>query len=209
MFDEWDYVFHKDYFTESDRGKYTAFLEDMTKGRAYVEMAYLTGVLPIKKYSASDTMNHFAEYNMANSDMYSTYFGFTDEEVDELYQRYLKNCGHPSFTREDLASWYDGYQTDDGGSIYNPNSVVFALTENKIKNYWPKAGEYGELKDYVLNDVDGVREAIMLLVAGEPVKANISEYATTAPVLRRRNEILSAMTVYGYLNYNGKDTFYG
>jgi len=78
---------------------------------------------------------------------------------------------------------------------------VFALTENKIKNYWPKAGEYGELKDYVLNDVDGVREAIMLLVAGEPIKANISEYATTAPVLRRRNEILSAMTVYGYLNY--------
>jgi len=103
IFDEWDYVFHKDYFTESDRGKYTAFLGDMTKGRAYVEMAYLTGVLPIKKYSASDTMNHFAEYNMANSDMYSTYFGFTDEEVDELYQRYLKNCKHPSFTREDLA----------------------------------------------------------------------------------------------------------
>ncbi|MCD7814818.1 MAG: ATP-binding protein [Lachnospiraceae bacterium] len=201
IFDEWDYIFHKDYFTESDRGKYTAFLGDMTKGRAYVEMAYLTGVLPIKKYSASDTMNHFAEYNMANSDMYSTYFGFTDEEVDELYQRYLKNCGHPSFTREDLASWYDGYQMDDGSSIYNPNSVVFALTENKIKNYWPKAGEYGELRDYVLNDVDGVREAIMLLVAGEPVKANISEYATTAPVLRRRNEILSAMTVYGYLNY--------
>ncbi len=201
IFDEWDYVFHKDYFTEADRGKFTAFLGGMTKGMAYVELTYLTGVLPIKKYSASDTMNHFAEFNMANSDMYSEYFGFTEEEVDELYQRYLRNCGRPAFSREDLANWYDGYSTDDGSRIYNPNSVVFALTQNKIKNYWPKAGEYDELKDYVLDDVDGVREAVMLLAAGEPVEADISEYATTAPALEKRDEILSAMVVYGYLNY--------
>ncbi|MCD7766179.1 MAG: AAA family ATPase, partial [Lachnospiraceae bacterium] len=79
IFDEWDYVFHRKYFTEEDRGKYTAFLGDITKGRAYVEMVYLTGVLPIKKYSASDTMNHFDEHNMANSSMYDEYFGFTSE----------------------------------------------------------------------------------------------------------------------------------
>ncbi|MCD7862552.1 MAG: ATP-binding protein [Lachnospiraceae bacterium] len=202
IFDEWDYVFHKNYFTEEDRGKFTAFLGGITKGRAYVELAYMTGVLPIRKYSASDTMNHFMELNMANSDMYSDYFGFTDREVDELYQRYLKNCDCPAFSRQELADWYDGYDRDRKSSLYNPNSVVSALTQNKIGNYWPKAGEYEELKDYVLNDIDGVREAVMLLVAGEPVKANISEYATTAPVLKRRNEILSAMTVYGYLNYS-------
>ncbi|MCD8348584.1 MAG: ATP-binding protein [Lachnospiraceae bacterium] len=201
IFDEWDYVFHKDYFTESDRGKYTAFLGDMTKGRAYVEMAYLTGVLPIKKYSASDTMNHFAEYNMANSIRFREYFGFTNAEVDELYQRYLKITPAPDVSREELTDWYDGYHKERKESIYNPNSVVLALTENMISDYWPKAGEYEELKDYVLNDIDGVREAVMLLVAGEPVKADISEYATTASVLKRRNEIFSAMTVYGYLNY--------
>ncbi|MCD8348377.1 MAG: ATP-binding protein [Lachnospiraceae bacterium] len=200
IFDEWDYVFHKDYFTESDRGKFTAFLGGMTKGMSYVELAYLTGVLPIKKYSASDTMNHFDEYNMANSSMYDAYFGFTGEEVDELYQRYQKNCVRPEFSREDLARWYDGYQRKNG-SIYNPNSVVRALTRDALNNYWAKAGEYDELKDYVLDDVDGVREAVMLLVAGEPVEADISEYATTAPVLEKRDEILSAMVVYGYLNY--------
>ncbi len=202
IFDEWDYVFHKDYFSESDRGKFTAFLGGMTKGMAYVEMAYLTGVLPIKKYSASDTMNHFDEYNMANSDMYDEYFGFTGGEVDELYRRYLKNQAIPGFSREDLADWYDGYQRENGDSIYNPNSVVRALTRNALNSYWAKAGEYDELKDYVLDDIDGVRDAVMMLVAGEPVKANISEYATTAPVLKRRDEILSAMTVYGYLNYH-------
>ncbi|MCD7954505.1 MAG: ATP-binding protein [Lachnospiraceae bacterium] len=201
IFDEWDYVFHRKYFTEEDRGKYTAFLGDITKGRAYVELAYLTGVLPIKKYSASDTMNHFDEHNMANSSMYDEYFGFTNEEVDELYQRYLKNHIRPEFSREELARWYDGYQRKDGSSIYNPNSVVRALTRDELNNYWAKAGEYDELKDYVLDDVDGVREAVMLLVAGETVEADISEYATTAPVLEKRDEILSAMVVYGYLNY--------
>ncbi|MCD8023606.1 MAG: ATP-binding protein [Lachnospiraceae bacterium] len=201
IFDEWDYVFHRDYFTETDRGRYTAFLGDMTKGGAYVELAYLTGVLPIKKYSASDTMNHFDEYNMANSSMYDEYLGFTGEEVDELYQRYLKNCAIPEFSREDLAEWYDGYQRENGGSIYNPNSVGRALTRNALSNYWAKAGEYDELRDYVLNDIDGVRDAIMLLAAGEPIKADLSEYASTTTELKHRDEILSVMTVYGYLNY--------
>ncbi len=201
IFDEWDYVFHRTYFTEEDRGKFTAFLGDLTKGRAYVEMAYLTGVLPIKKYSASDTMNHFAEYNMANSVRFSEYFGFTNVEVDELYSRYIKMTSSPTISRKDLADWYDGYEKEGKDSIYNPNSVVFALSENRIGNYWSRAGEYKELREYVLNDVDGVRDAVMLLVAGEPVKADISEYATTAEVLDRRDDILSAMTVYGYLNY--------
>ncbi|MCC8102048.1 MAG: ATP-binding protein [Clostridiales bacterium] len=205
IFDEWDYVFHRKYFTEADRGKFTAFLGDMTKGRAYVEMAYLTGVLPIKKFSVSDTMNHFDEYNMANSDIYDEYFGFTDEEVNELYQRYLGNHDKAEFSREDLAEWYDGYQRENGDSIYNPNSVVRALTRNTLKNYWAKAGEYDELKNYVLDDVDGMKEAVMLLAAGEPVEADLSEYASTATELKYRDEILSVMTVYGYLNYsNGR-----
>ncbi|MCD8015320.1 MAG: AAA family ATPase [Lachnospiraceae bacterium] len=201
VFDEWDYIFHKDYFTESDRGKYTAFLGDMTKGRAYVELAYLTGVLPIRKYSASDTMNHFAEYNMANSIQFREYFGFTNAEVDELYRRYLKITPAPAISRENLADWYDGYYKEKRESIYNPNSVVRALAENMVSAYWPKTGGYNELKDYIVNDIDGAREAVMLLVAGEPVEADISEYATTTPVLEKRNEIFSAMVVYGYLNY--------
>lgn len=201
IFDEWDYVFHRDYFTTADRGRFTAFLGDLTKGRAYIEMAYMTGVLPIRKFSASDTMNHFYEYNMANSIRFSEYFGFTNEEVDELYQRYLKQTPSPAVSREDLSEWYDGYHVERKESIYNPNSVVLALTENRIGGYWAKAGEYDELKDYVLDDTDGVKDAVMLLVAGEPIRIAMDEYATTANVLENRDEILSVMTVYGYLNY--------
>ncbi len=202
IFDEWDYVFHRDYFTESDRGRFTAFLGGMTKGRAYVSLTYLTGVLPIKKFSASDTMNHFDEYNMADRDGYGKYFGFTDAEVDELYYRYQDNCRKPAFSREDLAEWYDGYHVNGGVSIYNPNSVVLALTRNKLTDYWAKGGEYDELREYVLNDIDGVREAIMMLVADEAIEADVSEYASTETELKFRDEILSTMVVYGYLNYS-------
>ncbi|MCD8119572.1 MAG: ATP-binding protein [Lachnospiraceae bacterium] len=201
VFDEWDYVFHRKYFSEENRGEFTAFLGDLTKGRAYALMTYMTGVLPIKKYSASDTMNHFDEYNMANSLRFSEYFGFTGAEVDELYRRYLNNTPEPLLSRMDLEQWYDGYHNERKMSMYNPNSVVTALTENQPGNYWAKAGEYDELADYVLDDTDGVRDAVMLLVAGEPIAVDISEYASTAPVLKHRDEILSVMTVYGYLNY--------
>ncbi|MCD7745261.1 MAG: ATP-binding protein [Lachnospiraceae bacterium] len=202
VFDEWDYIFHRPYFTETDRGRFTAFLGDLTKDRPYIEMTYITGILPIKKYSGSDTMNHFAEYNMANDSAFDEYFGFTGKEVDELYHRYLENTQAPAFTREKLEDWYDGYHNDNGLSLYNPNSVVFAFSENRIGNYWSKAGEYEELKDYVLNDIDGVKEAVMMLAADEQVQVDISEYATTAQTLERKDEILSAMTVYGYLNYH-------
>ncbi|MCD8120150.1 MAG: ATP-binding protein [Lachnospiraceae bacterium] len=201
VFDEWDYIFHRSYFTDADRGRFTAFLGDLTKDRGYVEMTYMTGILPIKKYSGSDTMNHFAEHNMANSAIFGEYFGFTNAEVDELYKRYLANNPEPVLSREDLRNWYDGYHNENGQSLYNPNSVVFALTQNQIGTFWSRAGEYGELKDYVVNDIDGVRDAVMLLVAGESVQADVSEYATTASVLERRDQILSVMTVYGYLNY--------
>ncbi|MCC8046298.1 MAG: AAA family ATPase [Clostridiales bacterium] len=201
VIDEWDYIFHRSYFTEMDRGRFTAFLGDLTKDRPYIELTYITGILPIKKYSGSDTMNHFAEYNMAGRSVFDKYFGFTAEEVDELYQRYLENVLQPVFTREELKDWYDGYYLEEDSGLYNPNSVVFALSQNSLGNFWSKAGEYEELKDYVLNDIDGVREAVMLLVAGESIRADISEYATTAQKLEKRDENLSVMTVYGYLNY--------
>ncbi|MCD8018782.1 MAG: AAA family ATPase [Clostridiales bacterium] len=201
VFDEWDYIFHRDYFTEKDRGKFTAFLGDLTKDRAYVAMTYMTGILPIKKYSGSDTMNHFAEYNMATSQMFNDYFGFTNVEIDNLYQRYLMNTPDAAISREELAEWYDGYHKKGKESVYNPNSVVLAFSQNELASYWSKAGEYEELKNYVLRDIDGVREAVILLIAGEPVPIEIAEYASTAQELKKRDEILSVMTVYGFLNY--------
>ncbi len=54
-------------------------------------MTYMTGILPIAKYLSGSELNMFWEYSMASETKYSEYFGFTDEEVDELFERYEHN----------------------------------------------------------------------------------------------------------------------
>ncbi|MCD8248356.1 MAG: PD-(D/E)XK nuclease domain-containing protein, partial [Lachnospiraceae bacterium] len=136
---------------------------------------------------------------------YSEYFGFTDQEVDDLYERYLKFESEPKIAREDLRYWYDGYQTAGGEKIYNPRSVVKALTNNCLASYWTSTGPYSEISTYIVNDVDGVKKDVALMVAGESVRADVEEYAATAMHLSTKDEIFSAMVVYGFLNYeNGR-----
>lgn len=202
VFDEWDAIFHKNFITEEDKENYTGFLAGLTKGTAYVSMTYMTGILPIAKYSSSSTINNFDEYNMENTAVFSEYFGFTNAEVDELYERYLANTPEPAISRTDLKEWYDGYHTKGKESIYNPRSVVSALSRNEIGSYWTNTGKYSELSGYIAKDVDGVRSAVILLIAGESVESDVAEYAATSMHLSTADEILSAMVVYGFLNYD-------
>lgn len=80
----------------------TKFLSNLLKDKAYVEMAYMTGILPIAKYSSGSELNMFFEYSMATRAKFSEYFGFTDDEVNLLYQRYLQIEKNPSVTREGI-----------------------------------------------------------------------------------------------------------
>ncbi|MCD7763148.1 MAG: AAA family ATPase, partial [Lachnospiraceae bacterium] len=111
VFDEWDCIFHKTYTTNEDRKAFISWLAAMTKDKGYVALSYMTGVLPIAKYSSGSTINNFQEYTMATDDLFSEYFGFTEPEVDELYSRYQKRTANCEISREDLKAWYDGYHT--------------------------------------------------------------------------------------------------
>ncbi|MCD8074452.1 MAG: ATP-binding protein [Lachnospiraceae bacterium] len=201
IFDEWDCIFHKAYTTNEDKKNFINWLAAMTKDTGYVALSYMTGVLPIAKYSSGSTINNFDEYTMAIQPKFSEYFGFTDEEVDMLYDRYLKRTASPVVTREGLRLWYDGYHTAGGERLYNPRSVVKALSNNCLASYWTSSGQYMEIAAYIANDRVDVKKDVALMVAEEAVPAKIEEYAATSMNLTTRNEILSAMVVYGFLNY--------
>lgn len=164
-------------------------------------MAYMTGILPIAKYSSGSELNMFLEYMMATREKFSEYFGFTEAEVDDLYQRYLDIEKLPKVSREGLRLWYDGYRTASGAKIYNPRSVVGALSDNQLGSYWTSSGPYDEIFYYVGANVDAVREDLAIMVSGTPVSAKVQEYAATSMKLTTRDEILSAMVVYGFLTY--------
>lgn len=97
--------------------------------------------------------------------------------------------------------WYNGYHIKSGKRVYNPRSIVAALTNNNLGNYWTSSGPYDEIYYYVKHNTAAVRKDLALMVSGIAVPANIQEYAATSMNLTTRNEIFSAMVVYGFLNY--------
>ena len=209
VLDEWDFIFHRDFINEIDKEKYVAFLSNLLKDRPYVVLSYMTGILPIAKYSSGSELNMFAEFTMVNSPMFGEYFGFTDDEVDDLYKRYIVECDRQhkekSVTRKGLRDWYNGYYTKSGERVYNPRSVVFALQFNNLANYWTSSGPYDEIYYYIRNNISDVRDDLALMISGESVTAKIQEYAATSMNLSTRDEIYSAMVVYGFLSYlNGR-----
>lgn len=205
VFDEWDFLFHQPFVTEQEKREYLSFLRSLLKDRPYVILAYMTGILPIAKYSSGSELNMFTEYTMLSEEKFSEVFGFTDSETDSLYQKYTDYTDHIKVTREGLRYWYNGYHTFSGERVYNPRSVVCALRNNNLGNYWTSAGPYDEIYYYIENNVAAVMDDLALMISGIPVPAKIREYAATSMNLNTKDEIFSSMVVYGFLSYeNGK-----
>lgn len=206
VLDEWDFIFHQNFITENDKRDYLSFLRNLLKDKPYVRLAYMTGILPIAKYSSGSELNMFSEFTMASEERFSEYFGFTEKDVDLLFSRYQgRNEKQKQVTREGLKEWYDGYYTKAGERLYNPRSVVMSLSNNNLGNYWTSSGPYDELYYYIERNVDAVRDDLPRMVSGIPVPAKVREYAATSQELKTKEEIFSAMVVYGFLSYgNGK-----
>lgn len=132
--DEWDSIFHKTFMSEEDKKKHIWFLSSLLKDQPYVILSYMTGILPISKYSEGSELNMFREYTLVTEETFSEEFGFIEEEVNGLYEKYLADTVNPKIGRDDLKVWYDGYYTKSGERIYNPRSVVLALSNNNLGN---------------------------------------------------------------------------
>lgn len=201
VLDEWDAVFHMPYISAGEQREYLLFLKSLLKDQAYVEFVYMTGVLPIARYSSGSELNMFVEYDMTSSEKFCAYFGFSDDEVSRLYEVYLRKTPCPGFGRGDLRIWYDGYYTASGLRLYNPRSVVLALTDNQLRNYWTSSGPYDELFYYIRHNVEDVRDDLVLMVSGESVSVRIGQFTAACMEIHSREQIYSAMVVYGLLTY--------
>lgn len=195
ILDEWDSCFYKSFMREEDKKSFLEFLKNLLKDQPYVALAYMTGILPIAKYSSGSELNMFDEFNFMNDNVYDKYFGFTEEEVKQL-------CSSKDVLQyEDIAYWYDGYYTSGGGRLFNPRSVHKALERGICLNYWTETGPMNEIADCIEHNVSEVREDIIRLVAGIPVEIELHGYSVSELQLDTRDEILSAMVIYGFLSY--------
>ena len=196
ILDEWDYIFNNNLFEHKDREEFLEFLKKLLKDKPYVELAYMTGVLPIAKYSSGSALNMFKEYNMLNDKKYDKYFGFTLSEVEIL----CKKQNQVNFSK--LKEWYNGYKTCSGLEIFNPRSVVYALSDGTCQSYWTNTGPMDEILYYINNDVDSIKNDIVQMTSGIPLEIKLKGYGAEQKELNTRNQILSAMTIYGFLSYH-------
>lgn len=196
IIDEWDYIFSHDLYRDN-QSDFLEFLRDLLKDRSYVALAYMTGVLPIKKYSTGSAMNMFKEYTMLNDIYFEKYFGFTEEETKMLCER------QSELTLTEISEWYNGYTTTDGTKIFNPRSVVCALEDNYCQSYWTRTGKLDEVLFFLKYNIGEVRDDVVKMVNHMPVKIDIlEEYAAGQGEPTNKKEIYSAMIIYGLLSYH-------
>ena len=202
LIDEWDCLFREYQQDQEAQKKYLDFLRAWLKDKDYVALAYMTGILPIKKYGSHSALNMFTEYSMTDPGELAEYFGFTEQEVSVLCEKYEMNF-------EDAKTWYDGYQLiahrqtgDEYYSMYSPKSVVEAMLRGKFNNYWTKTETYEALKVYIDLNQDGLRDKIIQMIAGETVPVNPDKFQNDMTTFYSADDVLTLLVHLGYLTYD-------
>lgn len=194
IIDEWDCVFRLAKDRTEIQKKYLDFLRWVFKGAEYVELVYMTGILPIRKYGNHSAINIFREYSMLNPGRIAPYFGFTEVEVKGLCTRYGVDYAE---TRK----WYDGYQLGDVHA-YNPLSVVELIENGDFQSYWTGTETYEALKVYIDMNFDGLKEAVIEMIGNGKCKVDTSTAQNDMTTFRTKDDILTLLIHLGYLTYD-------
>lgn len=165
------------------------------KDKAHIHLAYMTGILPIKKYGTHSALNMFDEFSMLDAGPLAEFVGFTESEVAALCERYHMDM-------DEIKSWYDGYSFDGAASIYSPRSVVSCMRFGKIGNYWNQTETFEALQMYIDMNFDGLRDDVLSMIAGESVPVNTGSFINDMTTFRTKDDVLTLLVHLGYLAYN-------
>lgn len=200
IIDEWDAIFRENKNDETAQKEYITLLRGLFKdapSKKFLKLGYLTGILPIKKYGTESALNNFDEFTMVESDMLAEYVGFTEEEVIALYEEYGMDF-------EEAKRWYDGYHLAEDLHIYNPKSVVDSVRRKKIGNYWTSTETYESLKYYISMNFDGLKDAIIEMIAGGRCKVDTNTFENDMVSFQSRDDVLTVLIHLGYLAYDAE-----
>ena len=196
IMDEWDLICREyrnepellEKFIEVMRGLFKS-----DKGQACFALAYLTGILPIKKYNSQSALNCFDEYNMLAPGNYATYFGFTEDEVAQIVKS--PDC---KVSHQDLKEWYEGYKIK-GIDIYNPNSVCKAVSRNECISYWSGTSSNEEVVNLINMNFDGIKDDIIHLIEGSTIQFSCTTFQNDMVSIKTKDDIFSLLVCLGYL----------
>lgn len=196
IIDEWDAPIRE---VPAIQKEYLEFLRTLFKSSGATDKifaaAYMTGILPIKKDGSQSAISDFQEFSMIFASEFAEYVGFTEDEVRKLCSEY-----HRDFPM--MKQWYDGYTLEGAGSVYNPNSVMKAVRNNRFHSYWTETSAAVSLMGYISLDFDGLSKTVAELIGGIEVKVDTNGFSNDLVTFRNRDDVLTLLIHLGYLAYN-------
>ena len=197
IIDEWDVLIRDEAANARIQEDYINFLRGMFKGTEptkYIQLAYLTGILPIKKEKTQSALNNFDEFTMLSAGELAPYIGFTEDEVLTLSEEY-----HQDF--DEVKRWYDGYLLRES-QVYNPRAVVGVMLRGEFKSYWSETASYDAIVPLINRDYDGLKTAIIEMLSGTEVKVNTATFRNDTLNIKSKDDVLTYMIHLGYLGYD-------
>ena len=196
IIDEWDCVIRNSDDKELVH-KYLQFLHSLFKSeesKSFLALAYITGILPIKKIRDESALNNFSEYTMLKSKPITKYYGFTEDEVKELCERFDMDF-------ETVRAWYNGYLID-GIHMYNPNSVVQSMIDHDCDSYWRNTSSFESINTFITLNYEGLKDDIMSMLSGKKVRVNPNTFRNDLSIITSKDDALTALIHLGYLGYD-------
>ena len=198
IIDEWDCVIRNSNDKELVH-RYLQFLHSLFKSeesKSFLALAYITGILPIKKIKDESALNNFDEYTMLKSKPITEYYGFTEEEVRGLCKEYDMDF-------DTTKAWYNGYLID-GVHMYNPNSVAMAMKKKDFDSYWKNTSSFASINTFITMNYAGLKDDIMTMLAGGKVRVNTNSFQNDFSTVASKDDALTALIHLGYLGYDAE-----
>lgn len=195
IIDEWDCIFREFKNDKEAQEKYLDFLRDLIKDKSYIHLAYMTGILPIKKYGTHSALNMFDEFSMIDPGPLASYVGFTESEVEKL-------CGEYQMDIDEIRNWYDGYSFEEVPSVYSPKSVISCMRLGRLGNYWNQTETFEALQIYIDMNFEGLKDDVLSMIAGESVPVNTGSFTNDMTTFRTEDDVLTLLIHLGYLSYD-------
>ena len=197
IIDEWDVIIRDEAAKDKVQEDYINFLRAMFKGvepTKYIQLAYITGILPIKKEKTQSALNNFDEFTMLNAGVFASYIGFTNDEVKELCKNYNKDF-------EKVKRWYDGYILEEY-QVYNPKAVVSVMLKGNFKSYWSETASYDAIVPLINMNYDGLKTAIIEMLSGDMIKVNTTTFRNDTVNFKNKDDVLTYLIHLGYIGYD-------
>lgn len=198
IIDKWDALFreakaHADLHQEYIRLLRSLFKSSQTS--QVISGAYMTGILPIKKYGTQSALTDFQEFTMLQPGILAEFTGFTNAEAKSLCEEY-------GLSFETARTWYDGYFPNTIGHIFCPNSMIEAVLNRRFDCYWTKTETYESLKTYIDFNYDGIKDAVVSLLGGKRCRIDTGTFQNDMTSLSGRDDIFTLLVHLGYLAYD-------